>query len=148
MSVLTLGDKRRLFTQFVGKLITFAYSRGYELSLEECKRSDEQAEINALGTGGRDLLVRTLLTSKTPQFFGLLAEKISNNTGSGIRGTLHELGLAIDINLFKNRVYFADSSSYKFLGDYWKSLHSDCCWGGDFEAPDGNHFSFTHEGKK
>lgn len=66
--------------------------------------------------------------------------------GKGIARSLHTIRLAQDFNLFKDGVYLTDSESYRPLGDYWKTLDSQCCWGGDFSKPDGNHFSLTHDG--
>ena len=68
--------------------------------------------------------------------------------GSGIANSLHTQRLAVDFNLFINGVYQTDSEAYRPLGEHWKSLHEDCCWGGDFTKKDGNHFSFTHGGIK
>ncbi|MDX1902101.1 MAG: M15 family metallopeptidase [Gammaproteobacteria bacterium] len=69
--------------------------------------------------------------------------------GIGIRNSLHCQRLAIDLNLFINGVYQPDSAKYKPLGEYWKSLDPDCCWGGDFKnLKDANHFSITHDGMK
>ena len=59
---------------------------------------------------------------------------------------LHYIGLAKDLNIYKNGKYLTKSEEYRFAGDYWKSLHKDNRWGGDFPA-DGNHFSMTHEGR-
>ena len=68
-------------------------------------------------------------------------------SGAGIANSLHLYRLAIDMNLFISGVYQTDSRAYKPLGDYWKSLHPLCRWGGDFVTrPDGNHFSIEHEG--
>lgn len=70
-------------------------------------------------------------------------------TGKGIANSLHTQRLAIDLNLFIGGVYQSDSAAYKPLGDFWKGLHSECCWGGDFSTrADGNHFSIEHEGRK
>jgi hypothetical protein len=66
--------------------------------------------------------------------------------GTGISNSLHTKRLAIDLNLFYNKVYLQRTEEYEELGDYWKSLHPLCCWGGDFKKPDGNHFSLEHEG--
>lgn len=69
--------------------------------------------------------------------------------GKGIADTLHNRRLAVDLNLFLKGVYQAQSAAYGPLGDYWKSLHSLNCWGGDFRPmPDGNHFSMTDGGIK
>jgi hypothetical protein len=62
----------------------------------------------------------------------------------GIRNSLHSDRLAIDLNLFRGGDYLSDSAAYEPLGKYWKSLHPDARWGGDFiERKDGNHFSLT-----
>lgn len=73
-------------------------------------------------------------------------------SGTGIANSLHTQRLAIDLNLFKGGVYLTRSEDYRMLGEYWKGLHPDCAWGGDFKdarglpRPDGNHFSITHNG--
>lgn len=68
--------------------------------------------------------------------------------GTGIAHSLHSDRLAIDLNLFIHGEYQATSEAYKPLGDYWKSLHEGCCWGGDFTTrADGNHFSITDGGR-
>ena len=49
---MTLGQKQRLFALLVAKLITRAYSMGYEISLGEAWRSEAAARANAAaGTG-------------------------------------------------------------------------------------------------
>lgn len=74
---------------------------------------------------------------------------LNAKAGTGIKHSLHILRLAIDLQLFIKNVYQKDSSAYRKMGDYWKSLDPDCCWGGDFKTnPDGNHFSITHQGIK
>lgn len=67
----------------------------------------------------------------------------------GIPNSLHELRLAVDLNLFRGEEYLTDTESYRPLGDYWKSLRSENAWGGDFQTnPDGNHFSRSWEGRR
>lgn len=81
---------------------------------------------------------------RTPEQAALNAQK-----GSGIANSLHTQRLAVDLNLFRDGIYLTDSASYKPLGNFWKSLDPDCCWGGDFVSrPDGNHFSITYNGVK
>lgn len=56
-SQLTLGQKQRLFTRLVGELIAYAYSQGYELSLDWCYRPLDIAAIYASqGIGVKDSL--------------------------------------------------------------------------------------------
>lgn len=138
---MTLGDKQRLFTRLVAELISWAYSQGYEMSLGEARRTDEQAEINAIGADGRAALVQSLL-----YHWPVLAAKIRNNVGSGIRNSLHEVSLAIDLNLFKDGVYLMTTEQWKQVGEKWESMHELARWGGRFS--DANHVSLEHEGRK
>ena len=68
--------------------------------------------------------------------------------GIGITKSLHTERLAIDLNLFIGGAYQTESSAYKPLGEFWKTLGDDCAWGGDFKSrPDGNHFSIRNDGR-
>ena len=67
--------------------------------------------------------------------------------GTGIANSVHTIRLAVDFNLFVDGAYKADTESHRPLGDYWKSLDPDARWGGDFKRQDGNHYSFSHEGR-
>lgn len=136
---MTLGEKQRKFVRMVADLIIYAYDHGYEMSFGEAKRSDEQAEINAMGTNGRKSLCLMI-----ERMFPLLAMKIANNVGSGIRGSLHEVSLAVDLNLFKDGRYLASTEDHRTLGEYWESIGGT--WGGRFN--DGNHYSLEHNGVK
>jgi hypothetical protein len=53
---------------------------------------EEQAEINALGKHGREVVAQLVVRN-----YPLLAAKIRNNTGNGIRNSLHTKRLAIDL---------------------------------------------------
>lgn len=121
---MTLAEKQQKFSLLVARLILWTYGHDYKVTLGEAYRTPEQAAWNA-------------------------------RHGSGIKNSLHTEKLAIDLNLFiKNKItgvyeYKDDTESYKLLGDYWKTLDPDCCWGGDFKGrKDGNHFSLTHNGIK
>ena len=77
---------------------------------------------------------------RTPQQADLNAK-----TGKGIANSLHTQRLAVDFNLFINGQYQTDTAAYTPLGEYWESLGG--AWGGRFKSrPDGNHFSFEHNG--
>jgi hypothetical protein len=58
-------------------------------------------------------------------------------------GSKHELGLAMDILLYINKVYQTTTEAHKQFGEYWESLHPRCSWGGRFK--DGNHYSFDEK---
>ena len=62
-----------------------------------------------------------------------------------MQNSLHYEGLAMDVDLCDSDGAYLDKTEYhKQFGDYWKSLHPDCRWGGDFKKPDGNHYSITY----
>jgi hypothetical protein len=70
------------------------------------------------------------------------------DAGIGISSSLHIERLAVDLNLFVGGVFIDSSEGHRRLGEYWESLHPNCRWGGRFRKPDGNHYSFTPDGKR
>jgi hypothetical protein len=70
------------------------------------------------------------------------------DSGRGVLNSLHTERLAVDLNLFVAGVFIDSSEGHRRLGEYWKTLHPDCRWGGDFRKPDGNHYSITPDGKR
>ena len=138
----TLGQKQRRFSRLLASLIARMNASGYEVSLGEVKRSDEQAEINALGEVGR-ARVAALVKAEFP----LLAEKILNNgKANGVRMSVHQLQLAADLNLFKKGMYLPDTEDHRMFGEWWEQQGPDCRWGGRFR--DGGHYSLEHNGIK
>ena len=72
---------------------------------------------------------------------------LNAKNGKGITNSLHTQRLAVDFNLFVNGQYQTNTEAYKPLGEYWESIGGT--WGGRFKSnPDGNHFSFEHNGVK
>jgi hypothetical protein len=153
-TVETPGQKQRRFTLRIAEFVIAVYKLSdmedengkrfkYELSEGESYRSDEQAEINAMGKTGRMVLVEYL----TPEF-PELARRIKNNAGSGIRNSLHEMRLAKDFNLFVDGKWISmgDSPHWARLGALWESMGDDHRWGGRWG--DANHFSIEHLGIK
>jgi len=142
MAELSLGQKQRLFSSLVSKLLGEIYSKGYECSFGETYRSDEQAVINSYGETRRAILANALANDYTA-----LAIAISNNgKGNGILLSLHRDRLAIDLNLFKGGVYLSTDNDHKPFGEWWEKQHDLCRWGGRFN--DGNHYSLEHQGRK
>ena len=62
-----------------------------------------------------------------------------------ISGSFHYKRLAIDFNLFKDDVWLTKTSDHKEIGAAWVRLGGT--WGGNFNRPDGNHYSWG-EGKR
>lgn len=59
-----------------------------------------------------------------------------------MRGSLHYVKLAQDLNLFKDDVYLTDGTGHDVLHDYWDELG-----GAPRIAKDLNHYSITYGGK-
>ena len=75
-----LLQKQFLFAEHFALLIQHANVLGYKIKIGEVLRSNEQAEINAMGFDGRKALVALIRNA-----FPLLAAKIEDNRGNGIR---------------------------------------------------------------
>lgn len=119
---MNLSQKQRIFAILIARLITWAYSKGYEVVIGEVQRTKEQQEVY-LRTG---------------------ASKSSNSK--------HLVACAADLSLFldggwiiaidKPQVYVIDGSytkdpeKYRPLGEYWESLGPEygvkTIWGGRF----------------
>lgn len=52
----------------------------------------------------------------------------------------HPMGLAIDLNLFRDGKYLTDTMDHAPLGQYYESLDPHASWGGRWN--DGNHYSY------
>lgn len=138
----TLRQKQSRFARRLPDLLNYAHSLGYDVTLGEVYRTDEQAEIHALGFSGREMVAQLI-----QNVFPLLAKKIRNNTGNGIRNSLHTKRLAIDLQLFDSSGrWITEVEPYRYVGEYWESLGEDHCWGGRFG--DTPHYSIEHEGVK
>lgn len=107
------NEKQSLFAGFSSRLILHAQEIGYMVTYGETYRTIEQQGLHfAHG------LTKTLKSKHTDR-------------------------LAIDLNFFKDGEYINALKSaneiLKDIGDYWKSLNSECVWGGDW-GWDAGHF--------
>lgn len=139
---MTLSEKQQVFSRLVARLIDRIDDAGFACALGECKRSDEQAEINAIGTAAR-YRVAALIKAEFPQ----LAEKITNNgKNNGVRNSVHQIKLAIDVDLFKGSAYLSATEDHRPFGEWWEQQHELARWGGRWG--DGNHYSLEDRGIK
>lgn len=108
---MTLRQRQSIFMRNIAQLILFAFEQGYELTAGEMYRTQEQQDLHR--AAGR----------------------------SQVKVSQHQKRLAVDLNLFIDGKYVSSSDDHRILGEYWKSLHPDNRWGGDFKSlPDGNHY--------
>jgi len=77
---------------------------------------------------------------RDPRAFGHIGQK----GPYGRDDSLHKERLAVDFNLFKDGEYLTSTEAHRPLGEYWESLGGS--WGGRFN--DGNHYSWSHEGRR
>ena len=141
-----LGDKQFLFADLVFKLQTeLQLNTFFKYKFGETRRGMVQAEVNAMSLAGRNEIAEYI-----KEDWPILARLIRENPGKGIRRSLHNLGLAIDIQLFKKVndvwVYCEKSAEYEPVGTFWEGLHPEARWGGRFG--DGGHFSIAYQGIK
>ncbi len=116
---MTLGQKQRLFTWRVAKLIEWSYEHGYELTFGDAYRSPEAAA--AMASEGKGIAR-------------------SNHT---LRLAV-DLNLFIN---GEYRTSTADYEPLGQFWKSLSTEDAQCAWGGDFTShPDGNHFSLEHEG--
>lgn len=142
---MTLREMRTLFTKILALLVQKINSTpGYTVALNEVKRSDEQAAINALGESGRNYLSQHL---QDIDGFHALALAVSNNgKGNGILMSVHRDGVAADILLYKDGVWCQDAKDYEQFGEWWEKQDELARWGGRFRDP--AHFSLEWQGRK
>ena len=62
-----------------------------------------------------------------------------------MRNSLHYLGLAGDLNLYREGKWLSKTADHTPLGTKWQSMHPLCRWGGQWD--DGGHYSITHQGR-
>lgn len=62
-------------------------------------------------------------------------------TSDHMKNSLHNVGLAQDIDLYRNGVWQDRTEQHLQFGIVWEKMHPHCRWGGRFS--DGNHYSFA-----
>jgi uncharacterized protein YnzC (UPF0291/DUF896 family) len=102
---MSLSDKQWDFLQDVAELIAYAKEKRYKLTGGELWRPNEMQELY-------------LEQGKTQ-----------------VKRSNHQDRLAIDLNLFVHgEIQWSKNSYWEDLGSYWKSLHKDNRWGGDYKT--------------
>lgn len=104
---MSLGSKQKVFTKNVVKLIDFAHSLGFDITLGEATRR-QMVQDHYLKTGK-----------------------------STVKYSQHQKKLAIDLNFFYSGKYITGDNAKGILqvvGDYWESLHDDNVWGGNWKT--------------
>jgi len=67
-------------------------------------------------------------------------------TTDHMRNSLHESGLAQDLDMYINGEWQTRTEAHAASGALWESRHPLCRWGGHFG--DGNHYSIEWQGRK
>lgn len=138
----SLRQKRNRFARLLAKLIIHMNNAGYEVAIDEVKRTREQAALNTLSIETRKRVAKILADAG---YHGL-ADAIGSSTSRGVLRSTHIHGLAADLQIYRNGVWLNKTEDHAPFGAYWETLAPDCRWGGRFN--DGNHYSIEHEGVK
>ena len=119
-----LRQKQERFSLEVSRLVVALAERGIRARYREVLRTPEQAQRNAA-------------------------------KGLGISNSLHLDALAADVYLSRDGQSLPETrEAYAVMGELWKSMGADHCWGGDFRdrqgraKPDIYHVSIEHGGRK
>ena len=127
-----LGQKQELFSRLHPRLLGKAHELGFEVRLKELQRGEIQAEWNA----NHCAICGANVSMHAP---------VHEFKAVGIAKSLHCLGLAQDLVLFRDGRPLWASDRYRALGEFWESLDPLCAWGGRFN--DGGRFSIRHGGR-
>jgi len=87
-----LLTKQFQFTRMLAKLLDYAHSQGFELTIGDAYRD--------------------------PRVFGAIGER----KGYGESRSAHKQRLAVDLNLFKDGKFLQATEDHRFLGVYWESM--------------------------
>ena len=141
-----LRKRQSEFAFALSKLLTYMYSNGYEATIQDVTAANFHFLISFLKTIIHYLPVN--YQDKLLKFIRYLKRKSHSKKSS------HYIKLAADINLFKNGKYLNKTKDHVEFGIYWESLGG--FWGGRIgesesgsgDGKDGNHYSFSYNGRK
>lgn len=131
---MSLSEKQGEFTKNVAALIVWAtFQEGYRVRLREVTRTNAQQRLYYYG------IRLTVQHQKGETVYSIAQSDALKKTKT--KRSAHMRHLACDMVLDIDGVYQTESEAYAPLGEYWKTLHPDNIWGGDWKSyPDGNHF--------
>jgi hypothetical protein len=133
---MSLQPKQNVFSVNFAKLVLYASSLGYEVSIREVGRHQI---IQKLYLGNEVIVTGWKTFQQSPT--------------SHVEYSYHLDAIAGDLLLFKNGVWVQDLKSYLPVGQHWESLHEKNIWGGNWDRDenygesanwevDFNHFEF------
>jgi len=138
----SLRQKRVRFTNLIAQLIQHMNAAGYEVALDEVRRTRAQAALNSLPLASRRDIADAVVGAGYPEYAQILRESTSKGS---IRST-HIHGLAADLLLYRRGTWLSKTEDHRVFGLFWETLGEGCSWGGHFG--DGGHYSIEHEGVK
>lgn len=103
-----------------------------------------------------EALAQLVLYARAQGFEVAFAEGMDRKTAKDpttdhMPGSLHEAGLAQDLDLYLNGNYCTLTIDHYILGQWWERYGEEhgipLVWGGRFAKPDGNHYSIKWGGK-
>ena len=101
-------------------------------------------------------IAQLLLYAHTLGYEVALAEGMDRRTekdptSDHMTGSLHDIGLAQDLDLYLKGVYLMATEDHSPLGMWWEEYGVEqglpLVWGGNFSSQDGNHYALRFNGK-
>jgi len=129
--MITLGELQELFVELEVKWVKYVLGQGWSLRHSE-------GRIFQLGADGKGRRAYSLR----------LGVPIRVKDGGHMNNSAHYNGIGSDWVLLVGGIILKHGwePQWKQAGDFWKSLHPLCRWGGDFG--DANHISLEYGGFK
>ena len=121
---MTLGQKRRLFTKLLAEFMLECIELGYEVQLEDVRRTIDQQYLyyKGLSINNDGTFKKVKKATKTMK-------------------SKHLEGLAADLNFFKDDVWIQGEDT-RVLAELWMSKHPNCNHLGIKYNYDWPHFEF------
>ena len=136
---MSLLSARITFTRHLGRLLVYAAESGFDVIIDEVKRSPIQAQWNSehckVFIGGKRCEEHVLDHPEDHAFRAI-----------GIKSSIHLNALAADLLIMRDGQIVNDEAPYQLLGEWWEDQFPEAAWGGRFN--DMGHFSHGWNGRK
>lgn len=131
--------------QMLNKVLSDMLEDGIALlRIEQSERPISAMSLRQVQSRFAFMVALLLIKAKSLGYEFTFGESYDDDNTGHMKGSLHYIRLAQDLNLFKDGKFLDINEDHKPLGEWWESIGG--AWGGRFS--DGNHYSLAYGGKK